>query len=198
MANKNPKKNGAAAEVVLGNDGETLTKTPVYGVDLNWEIQSDPDDLGNAMNVEEVRFIGTKDECEQFVKENKPAPEVVTMNVTDGRPPTVAELQANHPTMKWFDEFHVRIQKKTVRNVLVGRDETIITGWELVKKLMPKFIEPLLAKSFNRFANGYNVENVGQYFVLKDSMTTGDVITYKTWADEQGIDPKSDINQLLA
>lgn len=114
------------------------------------------------------------------------------------KPIDVEGLQAEHPTMKWFDEFHVRIQKRTVRNILAGKEETIITGWEVVKKLMPKFIEPSLATYINQFANGYATDNVGVYFALKDTVKTGDLILYKDWADERGIDPKQDINQLLA
>lgn len=111
---------------------------------------------------------------------------------------SIADQQAEHPTLKWFDEFHVRIQKRSVKNVLAGRDETIITGWEVVKKLMPKFIEPGLAAYTNSFANGYDVNNVGLYLALKGTLTVGQIIPYKEWADERKIDPKQDINQLLA
>jgi hypothetical protein len=128
--------------------------------------------------------------------ETVPMPEPSVNDIPSS--PSIEEQQANHPTMKWYDEFHVRIQKKIVRNVLGGREESIITGWELVKKLHAKFIEPSLAKYFNQFANGYYPENIGCYLVPKGTMTTGDVIPYKQWADEQGIDPKNDIHQVLA
>jgi len=161
------------------------------------------EELTNAVAADEKKFDPTEvDEIvdaildsggpKKPVEVNEPKP---SENGTKKK--TIAELQAEHPTMKWFDEFHVRIQKKNVRNVLAGRDETIITGWEIVKKLHPKFVEPRLATETNRFANGYVTDQVGLYLVLKDTMKTGDVISYKTWADEMGIDPKSDINQLL-
>lgn len=111
---------------------------------------------------------------------------------------SVAEQQANHPTLKWYDEFHVRVHKKSVQNVYANKQETIITGWEFVKKLMPKFIEPAVALQLNQFANGYNSDQVGLMLVLKDTVKTGDMLAYKTWADQYGIDPAKDLNQLLA
>lgn len=110
---------------------------------------------------------------------------------------TVAEKQANHPTCKWYDEFECRIQKMQVQNVIAGKSETIITGWELTKKLMPKFIEPSVAKQLNVFANGMVPENIGLMLILKGSKNVGSTITYKEWADEMGINPANDLNQLL-
>jgi hypothetical protein len=110
---------------------------------------------------------------------------------------SITQKQANHKNYKWFDEFDVRIQKVEVRNVLAGRNETIITGWELQKKKHPKFIEPHLAVTTNAFANGYDILGVGPYLVPRDTMKTGDVIPYLTWATEQGKNLAEDLNILL-
>ncbi len=110
---------------------------------------------------------------------------------------SITEKQANHKNYKWFDEFDARILKISVRNVLAGRNETIITGWELQKKKHPKFIEPRLATETNAFANGYDTLGIGPYLVLRDTMKTGDVIPYLTWATEQGKNLNEDLNILL-
>lgn len=115
----------------------------------------------------------------------------------DTKADKIAEAQANHPTMKWYDEFEVNIQKREVRNPYTQRQETIITGWELVKKKHPKFIEPNLAVSLNSFANGYDPGERGNILCLRDERKTGDVITYTEWATEQGRDLTEDINILL-
>lgn len=99
---------------------------------------------------------------------------------------------------QWYDEFHVRILKKPVRNPYTNTTESVIVGWELVKKLHPKLIEPSVALHLNSFAEGFLVDQVGKYLVAKDTMTTGQIIPYKEWADQYGKNPKEDINQLLA
>jgi hypothetical protein len=99
---------------------------------------------------------------------------------------------------KWFDEFDARIQKKEVRNPYTQRNESIITGWALEKKKHPKKIEPSLAISLNSFADGYDVLGVGNLLVPKDQFKSGDLISYESWAKDQGKDEKQDINILLS
>lgn len=109
----------------------------------------------------------------------------------------IAKKQANHPNYKWFDEFQGRIQKKSVMNQYTQREQTIITGWELTKKLHPKFIEPHIATQLNSFMNGFQGDDVGLVLVPRDKFKTGDVIPYKDWAKEQGKDFTTDLNILL-
>jgi len=109
----------------------------------------------------------------------------------------IAKEQANHEHYKWFDEFEARIQKKEVRNMYTQRNETIITGWQLSVKKHPKFIEPSNALAQNAFANGADTFGIFNYLVPKDEKKSGDFITYKDWAIEQGKDLKSDINIIL-
>lgn len=97
----------------------------------------------------------------------------------------------------WFDEFDVRIQKREVRNPLLQRNESIITGWELQKKKHPKFIEPHIAVQLNSFCDGYDVLGVAPMLITKDTKRTGDVIPYADWAKEQGKNFAEDINILL-
>ncbi len=52
----------------------TTTKriSPVFAVNLKWEILSHESDLSQVMKPEDCRFIGTEDECTVFIKQNKP------------------------------------------------------------------------------------------------------------------------------
>ena len=109
----------------------------------------------------------------------------------------VKEAQDNHPHYKWYDEFESRIHKKEVLNIYTNQTHTISIGWELNKKLHPKFIEPEIAKSMNSFANGAEPSGIFKFLVLKGTKSSGDFIHYKEWAEEQGIDLKKDINILL-
>jgi hypothetical protein len=108
-----------------------------------------------------------------------------------------AALKNVESQLKWYDEFQARIEKKLVTNVLMGKQESIIVGWELVKKLMPKFIEPSVAKHLNSFADGFAGDQPGLFLYPKGEAKTGDVIPYKVWADEMGRNAAQDINQLL-
>jgi hypothetical protein len=108
------------------------------------------------------------------------------------------EKEEKECAYKWFDEFDARIQKKEVRNPYTQRNESIITGWALEKKKHPKKIEPSLAISLNSFADGYDVLGVGNLLVPKDQFKSGDLISYESWAKDQGKDEKQDINILLS
>jgi len=96
-----------------------------------------------------------------------------------------------------FDEFETRVQKKEVRNVMANRNDTIITGWELGKKLHSKKIEKHNAVYLNSFANGANPNENFPMLVPVDTKRNGDTIKYADWAKEQGIDPTQDLNILL-
>lgn len=129
-------------------------------------------------------------------------PEDKTAPTGTGIAPVVAEKNTEAPVTKKtnyavFDEFETRIQKKEVRNVMANRNDTIITGWELGKKLHSKKIEKHNAKYLNSFANGANPNENFPMLVPVDTMRNGDMIKYADWAKEQGIDPTQDINILL-
>jgi hypothetical protein len=111
---------------------------------------------------------------------------------------TKTKKQETISTLSWYDEFDVNIVKKEAKNTLAGRIESIIVGWDIVKKLHPKLIEPSLAKHLNSFANGYQPGEFGKFLFPKGEKTVGSRILYKEWADEMGINPKDDINQLLS
>lgn len=111
---------------------------------------------------------------------------------------SIAQQQAEHPTMKWFDEFQAVIMKIQKRNVIANRMDTIITGWELRKKLHPKFIEPNVAKELNHFADSFDSENGGKLLLLQSKAhKPGDVIEYKEWFKETGRDAREDVNSAL-
>lgn len=99
---------------------------------------------------------------------------------------------------KWYDVFRARIQKKEVLNPYTRQRESITIGWQLVEKQeMSAFIEPHLAVEHNSFAIGWESYGPGNFYAEKDKYQVGETIPYKTWADEQGIDPSNDLNQLL-
>jgi hypothetical protein len=105
--------------------------------------------------------------------------------------------QDNHEYYKWYDEFEVSIVKAEVRNVLAGKSQVIIRGWQIGKKLHPKFIEPSSAASSNAFANGSTPNELFRMLIPKDTQTQGNIYPYDNWAIEQGIDLNEDINHLL-
>jgi len=112
----------------------------------------------------------------------------------------IAELNGKPvkaPSLKWYDEFDARIQKREVRNKYTLQMQTIITGWILEKKKQPKSIEPHTAVYLNSFANGYDTLGVGSLLLPKDTAKTGDMISYEDWGKEQGKDLPNDINILL-
>lgn len=55
-------------------------KSKVFGVDLNWKMVSHESDLSQILKPEEVLFIGTKEECKEFIK-GKPDDAVLTYGV---------------------------------------------------------------------------------------------------------------------
>jgi len=110
------------------------------------------------------------------------------------KPEEKKETTSNY---KWYDEFDARIQKKEVRNPYTQQNNSVITGWELQKKKHHKFVEPHVAVQLNSFADGYDLSGLGNLLIPKDTMKTGDVITYETWAKEQGRDTSKDLNVLL-
>lgn len=154
---------------------------------------------------ENTKLVIQADHSEEDAKEiiaelSKPVSHTVSKgngNPTVSNSDAVAEAQANHPHYKWFDEFEARIQKKDVMNPYTNQNNTIITGWELTKKKHPKFFEPHLAKEFNLFAIGFDTLGVGNMYIEKDTMTTGQILTYEQWAKDQGKDLSKDMNILL-
>lgn len=50
------------------------TKKKVYAVNLEWEVVGGKKNLNGILTPEQTRFIGTEAECNDFVKEKKPAP----------------------------------------------------------------------------------------------------------------------------
>lgn len=48
-----------------------IRKKDIFGVDINWELKHHSTDLGVVMNPEDCKFIGTKEECKTFIKDNK-------------------------------------------------------------------------------------------------------------------------------
>lgn len=110
---------------------------------------------------------------------------------------SIADQQATHATMKWFDEFEAIIQKEQHMNLLTNHMETITVGWEIGKKLHPKFIEPSLVPELNHFMDSFSTENPGKVLLPQGKYKNGDVITYTEWMTMQGRDPKKDRNALL-
>lgn len=102
--------------------------------------------------------------------------------------PTTAELQANHPTMKWFDKMEVTIKKRDYRNRITQRPDVQILGWEITKKIHHVFIEPDIAKDLNHFALGLDINGRGEYYVPRDEHKPGDMIRY----DDPNYSPLAD------
>lgn len=106
-----------------------------------------------------------------------------------------------HQYYKKFDEFEARILKQTKFNPYTQQNVTLITGWELGKKIRDTHIEPDLAKELNSFANGADggMGDGGKCKLLVPHGTykNGDTVTYEAWATEQGIDLEKDTNILF-
>lgn len=98
----------------------------------------------------------------------------------------------------WFDEFRVRSQKTQKRNPYTGTLQTITTGWQIIEKLHPKKIEPHVALDLNSFAIGEGHDQSGLYLVPMGEKNVGDIIPYKEWADQHGVNAAEDLNQILA
>jgi len=60
---------GAGSSGPAAPGGETPT-TEVCGVNLQWEIVSHPTDISQVLPADQVRYIGTRDECTKFVADN--------------------------------------------------------------------------------------------------------------------------------
>ena len=138
-----------------------------------------------------------------MAKEITPAP--VRASKTRKTAEEIAETQANHPTMKWYDVFRVKIVKQQVENPLSSRNETIITGWELITKVRSTFIEPAIVYSqesgTNLFARGIDSEGTGspgEMMFVRDKYKNGDKYSYVQYLEDMGIDPAKDSNYKMA
>lgn len=154
--------------------------------------------------VEDVYSESEAEEIYQAIVEDADAPLIGQQQ--NQKPPQMAHSpgpkagEKIHPNYKWFNEFHARIQKREVYNALAGKSETIITGWQLEKIMKSTKIEPSIAKGFNSFANGFDVNGPGLMYFEKEgthAKKTGDIVSYEEWALSQGYNLKQDINHLL-
>ena len=172
------------------------------GDELNEALRSD----GRKFSDEDIAEMTAKiAEVQAAAHKEPPAPvapakpvAAVVANKKHKTPEQIKAEQDNHPFYKWFDEFESRIIKKEVINPYnPGTKAVIIVGWELGKKLAPKFIEPRGALSQNAFALGAGDDGKFKFLLLKGANQNGDLITYKEWAIAQGLDLETDINILL-
>jgi hypothetical protein len=90
-------------------------------------------------------------------------------------------------TMKRYDLFLAHIERKEVRNKFTRQNESIIVGWELIKKEYPRTIEPHNAVALNAFmAGSVGAGELIQVLCPVDTKKVGDKITYEEWAIDQG------------
>lgn len=99
--------------------------------------------------------------------------------------------------LQWYDEFKVRIKKQSVTNPFTKIVQSMIVGWQFEEKLVPKKLEPNVAKSLNAFANGFEPTHTGNYLYPKDTIKPGHFMKYDDFVKEHGLNVKQDINILL-
>jgi phage major head subunit gpT-like protein len=108
----------------------------------------------------------------------------------------------HHEHYTHYDEFEAFIRKENKFNPYVRKNEQIITGWELGKKLRSTLIEPHLAKELNAFAHGMDNHGGdggrGKIYLPQGQYNRGDILKYEDWAKEQGINAETDPNVLFA
>lgn len=149
------------------------------------------DQSGNQDNSNEQR---TNSPEQQFKQDAKKLTQKGTKGMSKEQ---IAHAQANHPSMKWFDEFEVKIFKVEAYNIIADKREAVTTHFKLVDKKHPKFIEQATANGFNTFADGITADGFGKLLLEKGKYQSGDELPYKDWCVMVGRDLKKDRNYQL-